>query len=77
MDSRWLKGIPSDERAARQKTIKECAYAFELLKEVLEKEFETPDPDYDDASWSHKQADINGANRKLRSVINLITLNKR
>jgi hypothetical protein len=75
MDSRWYKGFK--EKEAKDKRTREIlAYrnAFDALKEVLEGQFEESTPDYKNPSWSHEQADVNGANRKLRQIINLITI---
>lgn len=72
MQTIWTKGFKDKE--ARKKEILSYRNAFDALKEVLEKEYEESVPDYDCPSWSHKQADINGANRKLRQIINLITV---
>lgn len=72
MQTIWLKGCKDKE--ARKKEILSYRNAYDTLREVLEKEYEESAPDYDCPSWSHKQADVNGANRKLREIINLITV---
>jgi len=75
MDTRWYKGFK--EKDAKDKRTREIlAYrnAYDTLKEVLEDQFEESVPDYKNPSWAHEQADVNGANRKLRQVIKLITI---
>lgn len=67
-DHKWFKGLKTKaEKDARRKELKSFKTAFEALWEVLEG-FEEAAPDYNNPSWSHKQADVNGANRKLRQV---------
>ena len=74
MDSRWLKGLTGDEKEARRKEITSYKNAFQALTELLEKSFEESKADYDCPSWSHKQADQNGANRKLQEILKLIKI---
>ncbi len=74
MNSRWLKGLSGEEKEARRKEIVSYKNAFQALTELLEEDFEERKVDYDCPSWSHKQADQNGANRKLQSILNLIKL---
>jgi hypothetical protein len=70
----WLKGLKGEEREKRIKEILAYRNAFNALKELLGDQYEESVPDYDCPSWSHKQADVNGANRMLRKIINLITI---
>jgi len=70
----WLKGLKGEEREKRIKEILSYQNAFNALKELLGDQYEESVPDYDCPSWSHKQADVNGANRMLRKIINLITI---
>ena len=74
MNSTWFKGYKTAEKEARKKELLSYKNAFEELTKVLEKEFEESVPDYNNPSWSHSQADVNGANRKLRQVLDLINL---
>lgn len=74
MNTRWLKGVPSSKKEARKKEILSYRNAFDELRKLLEEDLEDYVPDYDIPSWSHKQADVNGANRKLRQIIELITI---
>jgi len=76
MDSRWFRGVPQDQKEKRKKELLQHRNAFDDLREVLEQEFESAPADYDCPSWSHKQADINGANRKLRSIMKLLEIKK-
>lgn len=68
----WYKGLSEEQKAKRKQFLLANSEVFELLKEVLEKEFKESTPDYDNPSWAYKQADTNGANRMLRKVISLI-----
>jgi hypothetical protein len=70
----WLKGLKGEEREKRIKEILSYRNAFDALKELLEDQYEESVPDYDCPSWSHKQADVNGANRKLRQIISLLDI---
>lgn len=73
MDSRWLKGIPEEDKEARRKEFLSYRTAFEALRELLVELEETPEsPDYNSAGWAYHAADIAGANRKLRQVLKLI-----
>ena len=74
MQAVWLKGLKGEEREKRIKEILAYRNAFNALKELLGDQYEESVPDYDCPSWSHKQADVNGANRMLRKIINLITI---
>ena len=74
MHSKWFKGIPESEYEAREKELKSYTNAFDALRELLADEFESSTPDYNCPSWSHKQADQNGANRKLRELLKLINV---
>lgn len=74
MDARWFKGCKTKaERDERKKEIKSYANAFDALRELIEG-FEEAAPDYNNPSWSHKQADVNGANRKLRNILKLMNV---
>ena len=72
MNARWLKGLTGEAKEKRKKEILSYRNAFEELTKLLEEDYEESAPDYDCPSWSHKQADINGANRKLRQITELI-----
>ena len=73
MDIRWFKGIPDEvSEDDREKQVLGYRNAFDALREVLQREVQEFAPDYDIASWANKQADVNGANRMLRSILKLI-----
>lgn len=75
MNQKWLKGYRTpDEQESRKAELRGYRTAFGALKELLEGMGEQSHPDYNNPSWSHAQADVNGANRKLREIINLISL---
>jgi len=73
MNTKWLKGYSKEQREARKKEVISYLNAFDALRELLEKDYEETTPDYKNPSWSHEQADTNGANRKLKQIIALIT----
>lgn len=72
--SKWFKGISAKDKEQKEKELRSYRNAFEALAELLQEEFEEATPDYDCPSWSHKQADQNGANRKLRAILSLIKI---
>lgn len=72
MHTAWLKGHKNKEQ--RKKELLSYRNAFDELKKLLEDQFEESTPDYSSPSWAYEQADVNGANRKLRQIINLITV---
>lgn len=72
MDGRWVKGLKGDDKEARKKELQSYRTAFEALKEILEEEFEDASPSYEHAAWPYEAADRYGANRKLRSIIQLL-----
>jgi len=73
MDNRWLRGAKTaQDKEDRRKLYEQSAYLREELSKILEFEIQESAPDYDLASWSHKQADLNGANRMVRSLMKLL-----
>jgi len=74
MDHRWTKGLKGEAKEKRVKEVLSYRNAFDALSELLTKEFKEFVPDYSNPSWAHEQADVNGANRKLSSIIKLITI---
>lgn len=71
----WLKGYTDSEK--RKKEVLSYTTAFNDLMKVLETWEETGSPDYTSPSWSHEQADRNGANRMLQKVIKLIDIHQK
>ncbi len=74
MKTIWFKGLSQAEKEDRKKFLLSHKQTFDTLKEVLENGFHKVDPNYDNASWAYKQADVNGANRMLQDIINLIDI---
>jgi len=75
MNSKWYKGIdPKDSEAKDAKTeeVRSYATAFAALDELLVEKAQSRE--YELASWSHKQADINGYNQAIREVKALIQI---
>lgn len=76
MHSAWLKGLTEEQRDKRKQFLLANQEVFDLLAEVLQKDFEDYTPDYKNPSWAYEQADVNGHNRAIKRVLNLIKLNK-
>lgn len=74
MNSIWTKGLHGEAKDKRKSEVLSYRKAFEDLKAILEEHYEDGVPDYDNPSWAYAQADRNGANRKLKQIINLITI---
>jgi hypothetical protein len=74
MDTRWTKGLTGKDKEKRVKELQSYRIAFKELSDLLQEDFEEKAPDYDTPSWSHKQADVNGANRKLRQILKLLNV---
>lgn len=74
MHSAWLKGHKDKE--ARKEQVKSASWAFDLLVEVLEKEFRRKENvrDYEDPQWVHKQIAVNEYNQALDDLLNLIKI---
>lgn len=72
----WFKGHRDNEEA-RKKQVLAFSEAFRELKEVLETLRESPTSDYGKTDWPLHMADVNGANRKLEQIINLIDLDEK
>lgn len=77
LDLVWFQGI-KDEDSKNSFALKIRSLSNDpVIKKLIgilkakEQSLHNP-PDYDDASWSHKQADINGQVRSLRYVIELL-----
>lgn len=76
MHAKWLKKAKTEnERQARQREVKSFKPAFDEILELLESlEEENLVADYDSPSWAYRQADRNGANRKLAEIRKILTL---
>lgn len=77
----WLKGAQTPEAKKERKAILQAGKpAMKLLKEILEFELQTLEANelksdvYDVSNWAYLQADINGAKRTYRKVINLLPI---
>lgn len=72
----WIKKAKTKaDKEERQKEIRGYKNAFDEAIEVLEElKEEMSLVDYDSPSWAYKQADINGANRKLQQIIDILNL---
>jgi hypothetical protein len=77
MKSIWLKGHEKNKEERRSQ-VQSAVWAFNLLEEVLEKEYKKkPLPkDYSDPQWVHKTIAANEYNRALDDLLSLIKINE-
>jgi len=76
MHTAWFKGLNKDQKEKRKQFLLANQEVLGLLAEVLERDFQEYEPDYSNASWAYEQADVNGHNRAIRRVLNLINFEK-
>lgn len=81
MKTAWLKGAQTPEaKNERRKIIVAGTPALKLLKEILEYELNNLEDNelksdvYNTSNWAYLQADINGAKRTYRKVIDLLPI---
>jgi len=74
MHTAWLKGHKDKE--ARRNQIKACVGAFDLLKEVLERDFKKRDSvrDYSNPNWMAEQIAVNEHNAVVDDVLRLLEI---
>jgi hypothetical protein len=77
----WLKGAKTPEaKKERQALIQAAKPALKILKEILEDELNNLEDNelksdvYNTSNWAYLQADINGAKRTYRKVIDLLPI---
>lgn len=77
----WLKGAKTPEAKIERKAIIQAAIpAMQVLKEILEDELNNLEDNelksemYNTSNWAYLQADINGAKRTYRKVIDLLPI---
>jgi len=79
MKTAWFKDCKSKkEKEAVSQVLHSNRDSLDRLKEILEPMLKdtTPAADYDSPSWAYKQADRNGFNRAVTTVLDLINLDK-
>ena len=79
MKAAWFKDRKTKkEKEAVAQTLQSQREGLDRLKEILEPMLKdtTPAADYDSPSWAYKQADRNGYNRAVTTVLDLINLDK-
>jgi len=79
MKAAWFKDCKSKkQKEAVAQTLQSNRESLDRLKEILEPMLKdtTPAADYDSPSWAYKQADRNGFNRAVTTVLDLINLDK-
>jgi hypothetical protein len=81
MQLSWLKGAKTPEAKKERKAIIQAANpAMQVLKEILEDELNNLEDNelksemYNTSNWAYLQADINGAKRTYRKVIDLLPI---
>lgn len=77
----WLKGATTPEAKKERKAVIQAGIpALTVLKEILEDELNNLEANelksdvYNTSNWAYLQADINGAKRTYRKVIDLLPI---
>ena len=77
----WLKGAKTPEAKQERKAVMQAAIpAMQVLKDILEDELNNLEDNelksemYNTSNWAYLQADINGAKRTYRKVIDLLPI---
>lgn len=79
MKSAWFQKCKTkEEKESVKQSIMSQREPLDRLKEILEPMLKdtVPSTDYDSPSWAYKQADRNGFNRALTTVLEMINLDK-
>mgnify|MGYP003649123554 FL=1 len=79
MKAAWFKECKTKkEKEAVSQSLHSNREGLDRLKGILEPMLKdtTPAADYDSPSWAYKQADRNGFNRAVTTVLDLINLDK-
>lgn len=75
----WTKDLPASEREDFTKIVLNSSLAIDKLRKIVYNRVISGEKvvvdDYDSPSWSHKQADLNGYNRALREILELLDFN--
>jgi hypothetical protein len=81
MQLSWLKGAKTPEAKKERKALIQAAMpTLKILKEILEDELNNLEDNelksdvYNASNWAYLQADINGAKRTYRKVIDLLPI---
>lgn len=78
----WFKGVDPSKRDTFEQAIRNSTVAMSRLYELVdewEKEIDSAEAkidDYDNPSWSHKQAHRNGDRSRLRKLRDLLSFLK-
>lgn len=72
MHSAWLKGYKDKEK--RKQEVLGAAWAFRLLRDVLEDEFRKKENirDYNEPNWEYRQIAANEYNAALDDILKLL-----
>lgn len=74
----WLKDSPNPDNM--KKSVISSKLVLDKLIEVcynIKKSLDIESYDYDNPSWSHKQAHINGQKQMLEKIVSLCTIEER
>ena len=81
MQLSWLKGAKTPEAKKERKALIQAALpTLKILKEILKDELNNLEDNelksdvYNASNWAYLQADINGAKRTYRKVIDLLPI---
>jgi acetolactate synthase small subunit len=79
ISSEWIQGITKEDRAGFKEVLFNNTSNLVLtrLREIIKQRGDNLDNiklgTYDDSSWSHKQAHINGARQTLKEIEDLLS----
>jgi (p)ppGpp synthase/HD superfamily hydrolase len=83
MKTLWFKDVLNSPKAKQdlELTIRNSTIVLGRLREILEEELRTLENkqiahDYSDASWPYKQADFNADKRRIKWLIDLISIER-
>lgn len=77
----WLRGLQGQERDQMKKMVVDSEKLLDKLKEILYNMRESRETissiDYDNPSWSHKQAHLNGEAAIIRKLEEILSVKER
>lgn len=77
MNTEWFKGLTQEEKAKKKDLLKANKKVLKELSAILESKKICPKKeDYSNPNWAYYRADMDGYNRALTTVLNIIDLEK-
>lgn len=81
MQTQWFSDLPPDQQENFKKSVEASKLVLDKLIEICYNRINNLETvtikDYDNPSWSHKQAHRNGEIDELRKIIDLCTIKER